>query len=103
MYRVGKIEALLLAGFFGFVILLYVAYTKPVALNNVTLGDLSQIGIIVKVGAVLSIAGLLAFFQGIPGSLKNTMRNICRLIYAAGFAVASFCSGSGSGWQCFVS
>lgn len=101
MHGVGKSDALLLAGFFGFVILLYVAYTKPDALNNVNLGDLSQIGIIVRFGAVLAIGGLLAFFQGIPGSLRNTPRNICRLIYAVGFGVASFCSGSD--WQCFVS
>ena len=100
MHGVGKFEALLLAGFFGFVVLLYVAYTNPVALNNVNLGDLSQIGITVKSGAVLAIGGLLAFFQGIPGSLKNTARNICRLIYAVGFGVASFCSGSD--WHCFV-
>ena len=101
MQGVEKFEALLLAGFVGFVILLYVAYTKPVALTNVNLGDLSQIGILVKLAAVLAIAGLFAFFQGIPGSLRDTTRNIYRLIYALGFGAASFCSSSD--WQCFVS
>ena len=101
MQKLYKIDLLLLAGFLGFVILLYVACVNPVALNNADLSDLSPMGILLKVAAAFAVAGLLAFFHGIPSSLRDTRRNICRLIYASGFGAASYCASSE--WHCFLS
>jgi len=100
MNELGKANWFLIAGALGFVIVASVAYLQPSAMNDVQLEDLSPIGITLKLGALLSIAGLFAFFQGMPKSLFSTSRNICRLTYAVGFGVAAYCSPE---WQCFCS
>ena len=101
MNKLGKADWLLIAGVLGVAILVGVAYVQPSAMNDVQLEDLSPIGISIKLGVLLLIAGLLAFFHGIPESLFSSSRNVCRLIYAAGFGLASYCSGND--WQCFFS
>ncbi len=101
MNKLGKADWLLIAGAIGVAVLVGVVYVQPSAMNDLQLEDLSPIGISIKVGALLSIAGLLAFFDGMPESLLNTSRNVCRMTYAAGFGVASYCSGND--WQCFFS
>ena len=101
MNELGKADWLLIAGALGFAIVVGVAYVQPSAMNDVQLEDLSPIGILIKLGALLSIAGLFAFFQGMPESLSSISRNVCRLTYAVGFGMASYCSGND--WQCFFS
>jgi hypothetical protein len=68
--------------------------------HEVQLGDLSPTGILIKPGGFFSIAGLIAFFQGMPESLTSGKNNLCRALYAAGFVVVSYCSALD--WACFV-
>ena len=61
MNKLGKADWLLIAGAIGVAVLVGVVYVQPSAMNDLQLEDLSPIGISIKVGALLSIAGLLAF------------------------------------------
>lgn len=94
-------EWLLVAGFFGFVLLMSVAYVRPDAMSRVRLGDTSPTGLAIMLGGLLSITGLLAFFHGLPETWASRKRNLFRFIYAAGFGIAAYCSAGD--WHCFVS
>ena len=90
---------ILIAGFLGCAMMLFVAYTQPTALNEFEFGDLSPPGLMAKLGALLAVGGLFGFFHGMPESFTEPKRNVLRLLYTAGFIAASFCSESD--WQCF--
>jgi len=100
MKKIETVDFLLLGGFVGFVIILGSANFKPDTLQNASLDDFSLGGLIVKIGALLSIAGLMAFFYEIQESLRNSVRNSFRVLYSLGFIAASYCSPE---WQCFGS
>ena len=99
MSHIGIVERFLAAGTAGIAMLLYAAYVQSAAMQNVRLDDVSPLGLLIKLGAVMSMAGLLAFFHTLPTSWRNTHRNIFRAIYAAAFGLATYCSAGD--WQCF--
>ena len=89
-----------MVGIIGLAIILFVAYTQPSILIAFHFGDASPNGLLTKLGVILSIVGILAFFYGFPQSFYIFTTNILRFIYVIGFAAASYCSEND--WQCFV-
>jgi len=99
MKDIKTIDHFLVAGIIGLVLILFVAYSQPSTLNDFDLSDISPNGLLSKVGVLLSIAGLLSFFYGIPQSFYILLTNILRSLYAIAFILVSYCSGED--WQCF--
>ena len=62
MKAISNIDRYLMVGIIGLAMILFVAYTQPLILNAFNIGDATPNGLLAKLGAILSIVGLFAFF-----------------------------------------
>ncbi|MDX1351351.1 MAG: hypothetical protein R3279_13930 [Putridiphycobacter sp.] len=99
MKAISNIDRYLMVGIIGLAMILFVAYNQPSILNAFNFADATPNGLLAKLGAILSIVGLLAFFYGFPQSFYIFTTNVLRFIYVIGFGIASYCSEND--WQCF--